>query len=540
MPKVGMVSLGCPKNLVDSEVMLGILAGHGYELTPRAEEAEILIVNTCGFIGPASQESIDTILELAEHKKSGNARRLVVAGCLVERYRENILREVPEVDFVIGTNEVERVLDACRELPDGDCRLPIEESLETQNSKLETPKSKLVPARELQKGAFSSFDLRASSPQPAIPYLYHEFTPRVLATPSYSAYVKIAEGCDHPCSFCVIPQMRGHFRSRPLESVVREVENLARRGVREVTLIGQDTTSYGRDLGLTDALPTLLRQLGQSGGLERIPGLVWLRFLYCYPNQVSEALIEAVAETPKVAKYFDIPLQHASAAVLKLMKRGSSGRHFLRMLERIRAVVPDVALRTSMIVGFPGETEDDFKALMDFVSAAKFDHLGVFLYSNEESSGSYGLPNQVPARVAQRRKRQLLALQRKVSRRKLRVRIGESLPVLVEGRSEETDLLFKGRAEWQAPEIDGVVLINDFEGTEPVPGEFRWATVTDASDYDLVVRLEARAFADRPLAAQAIDRTGIENSGGVTAGRAPASGISSRLVNIQLTAAVGR
>jgi len=493
MPKVGLVSLGCPKNLVDSEVMLGVLAGHGYELTPRAEDADVLIVNTCGFIAPAKQESIDTILEMAEHKKSGKAKRLVVAGCLVERYRQDILREIPEVDFVVGTNEVERILEAC------------DLKVEAQDAGLKAGATSTTSARQdadLKVGApltTSVTGRRRGLEGRAEPYLYHEFTPRVLATPSYSAYVKIAEGCDHPCTFCVIPQMRGHFRSRRFESVVREVESLVRQGVREITLIGQDTTSYGRDLGLSDGLPRLLRELGQPG---KIPDLVWLRFLYCYPNQVTDALIAAVAETPKVAKYFDIPLQHASAPVLKRMKRGSSGRHFLKMLERIRAGVPNVALRTSMIVGFPGETEEDFKALMDFVSAAEFDHLGVFLYSNEETSGSFALPNQVPAGVARRRQRQLLALQRKISRRKLRARVGQSgqsLPVLVEGRSEETDLLFKGRAEWQAPEIDGSVLINDFEGTEPVPGEFRWATLTASSDYDLVARLEARAFAETPV-----------------------------------------
>ncbi|MBI1983854.1 MAG: MiaB/RimO family radical SAM methylthiotransferase, partial [Acidobacteria bacterium] len=287
------------------------------------------------------------------------------------------------------------------------------------------------------------------------------------------------------------PQMRGRFRSRRFESVVREAENLARQGVREITLIGQDTTSYGEDLGLRDGLPALLRELA------RIPELVWVRFLYCYPNRMSEALIEAVARTPKVCNYFDIPLQHASGPVLKAMRRGSSGEHFLRMLEKIRAAIPGVALRTSMIVGFPGETEDDFKALLDFVAAAEFDHLGVFLYSNEETSGSYGLPNQVRARVARARQRKLLVLQRKISRRRLRRWVGNSFPVLVEGRAEETDMLFRGRLETQAPEIDGQVYINSFEGTEPQPGEFRWATVTSAGDYDLVARLEARTFAER-------------------------------------------
>jgi ribosomal protein S12 methylthiotransferase len=457
MPKVGMVSLGCPKNLVDSEVMLGVLSRHGYELTPRAEDADVLIVNTCSFIEPAKRESIDTILEMAEHKKSGAARRLVVAGCLVERYRKEILRDIPEVDYVIGTNELERVLEAC--------------AFETAG-------------RE--------------SLAPLAPYLYHEFTPRVLSTPSYSAYIKIAEGCDHPCSFCVIPQMRGNFRSRRFESVVREAESLGAQGVGEITLIGQDTTSFGEDLKLRDGLAALLRELG------KIEDLVWIRSLYCYPNRLTDAVIAAVAETPKVCKYFDIPLQHSSAEVLKLMRRGSSGAHFLKLLEKIRGAIPGAGLRTSFIVGFPGETEDDFKALCEFVSAAEFDHLGVFLYSNEESSRSFALPNHVAARTARRRQRELLALQRKISRRKLGGKIGQRLPVLVEGRSEETELLYTGRLETQAPEIDGRVLINDFAGAEPQPGEFRWATITGSADYDLIARLEEESFAKRatPPAAQ--------------------------------------
>jgi len=451
MPKkVGMVSLGCPKNLVDSEVMLGILAHHGFELTPRPDEADVIIVNTCAFIEPAKQESINTILEMAEYKKFGAAKKLVVAGCLVERYRQEIQQQIPEVDYAIGTNELERVLVACNE----------------------------------------------NSPQPAAgapaePYLYHEFTPRVLATPSYSAYLKIAEGCDHPCAFCVIPQMRGAFRSRRFASVIREAENLARQGVRELTIVGQDTTSYGEDLGLRDGLPALLRELG------KIQDLVWVRFLYCYPNRVTDSLIAAVAETPKVAKYFDIPLQHASANVLKLMKRGSNGQQFLRMIEKIRAAIPGVALRTSFIVGFPGETGDDFKALLDFVAAAEFDHLGVFLYSNEETSRSFESPNQVPAPIARRRQKQIMALQRKISRRNLQGMVGKLLPVLVEGPSEETELLYQGRTARQAPGIDGCILINDFDGPEPQRGDFRWATVTEVGDYDLVARLEAEFFAER-------------------------------------------
>ena len=445
-----MVSLGCPKNLVDSEVMLGILARQGYELTPRADQADVIIVNTCAFIDPAKRESIETILEMAEHKKSGSAKRLVVAGCLVERYRQEILSEIPEVDFVIGTNELEKVLEAC-----------------------------------------GSESLRRTSEGQAEPYLYHEFTPRVLSTPGYSAYLKIAEGCDHPCSFCVIPQMRGRFRSRRFASVLREAENLAKQGVRELTIVGQDTTSYGEDLGLRDGLAALLRELGE------IPELVWVRFLYCYPNRVSEALIAAVGESAKVAKYFDIPLQHASGQVLKMMRRGSNGRQFLRLIEKIRRAIPGVTLRTSFIVGFPGETEDDFKALLDFVAAAEFDHLGVFLYSNEESSRSFELADQIPARVAQRRQQRLMALQRKISRRRLRGKVGQSFPVLVEGRSKETDLLFEARLESQAPGIDGHVLINEVEGAEPQAGEFRWATITGSGDYDLVARLEDRLSAER-------------------------------------------
>jgi ribosomal protein S12 methylthiotransferase len=287
--------------------------------------------------------------------------------------------------------------------------------------------------------------------------------------------------------------MRGRFRSREFASVVREAENLARNGVAELTIVGQDTSSYGEDLGLRDGLASLLRELG------KIPELVWVRFLYCYPNRLTDALIATVAETPKVAKYIDVPLQHASAPVLKSMRRGSSGENFLPLIERIRAAIPEVTLRTSLIVGFPGETEEDFQLLLSFVEAAQFDHLGVFLYSNEETSSSYALPGQVPLAVVGRRRQKLMALQRRISRAKLRQRIGRSFPVLVEGRCEETELLFQGRLESQAPGIDGRVLINDFEGSEPRPGEFRWATITAAGDYDLVSRLEARNFAVRAV-----------------------------------------
>src|SRR5438128_5798150 len=371
MPKVGFVSLGCPKNLVDSEVMMGILARDGYELTPRADEADVLVVNTCSFIEPAQQESVDAILEMAEHKKFGSAKKLIVAGCLVERYRDQILAQVPEVDAVVGTGEVERILEAVH----GELRV--------------------LPAEP-----------------PA--FLYHDLTPRILTTPKHAAYMKIAEGCDHPCSFCIIPQLRGKFRSRRFESVVKEAENLAAAGAREVTLIGQDTTSYGEDLGLRDGLAKLLSRLAE------IEELAWVRFLYAYPNRVTQGLLDTLAAHERLAKYMDMPLQHASRNVLARMKRGSSGDAFLKLLGRIRATIPGVFLRTSFIVGFPGEMEADFNELCDFVREAQFDWTGAFEYSDVENAASYALEEQVDAETIAGRRNQLMAIQKQISRRKLR------------------------------------------------------------------------------------------------------------------------
>ena len=309
MPKVGFVSLGCPKNLVDSEVMMGILARAGYEITPRADDADVLVVNTCSFIAPAQQESVQSILEMAEYKKFGRAQKLIVAGCMVERYRREIRAQIPEVDVVIGTGEIEKILAAC----EGDLRAG--------------------------EGGASASELPT--------YLYHDLTPRILATPRHTAYIKINEGCDHPCTFCVIPQLRGKFRSRRFESVVREAENLTGAGVREISLIGQDTTFYGEDLGLRDGLATLLERLAQ------IEELHWIRFLYCYPNRITPKLLETIAAHRRLVKYLDIPLQHASRSVLARMKRGSSGDAFLKTLDKIRRTIPGVSLRTSFIVGFP-------------------------------------------------------------------------------------------------------------------------------------------------------------------------------------------
>jgi len=357
MTKVGFVSLGCPKNLVDSEVMMGILAREGYEVTPRADEAEILVVNTCSFIEAAQKESVDAILEMAEHKKFGAAKKLIVAGCLVERYRAQILEQVPEVDAVIGTGEVERIMEAVEG------------------------------------------DLRALPAQPPA-FLYHDLTPRLVTTPKHAAYIKIAEGCDHPCTFCIIPQLRGAFRSRRFESVVREAENLAKAGAREITLIGQDTTSYGEDLGLRDGLAQLLEKLAQTSDL------LWVRFLYAYPNRVTQKLLDTIAAHPRLAKYMDMPLQHASRNVLARMKRGSNGEAFLKLLERIRTTIPGVSLRTSFIVGFPGESEADFEELCDFVRTANLDWMGVFEYSDVDNAGSYTLDEKVDAEtISDRRNR---------------------------------------------------------------------------------------------------------------------------------------
>ena len=444
--KVGFVSLGCPKNLVDTEVMMGRLAAEGHELTPRPEDAEVIVVNTCSFIDPAKQESVDTILEMAEYKKTAGVKRLVVAGCLVERYREDIRKNLPEVDAVVGTNELDAIAAACR----GD-----------------------EPASV-----------------GAEPYLYHDLTPRVLSTPRHFAYIKIAEGCDHPCSFCVIPQFRGAFRSRRFESVVAEATRLFENGVREINLIGQDTTCYGEDLGIRDGLALLLERLAQIES----PREKWVRFLYAYPNKVTQKLLDAIAAHDSLAKYIDMPLQHASAGVLKRMKRGASGDIFLKLIERIRRTIPGVAVRTSMIGGFPGETEADFEELCRFVEAARFDRLGVFSYSDEETSGSYHLDAKVDRRSIYNRKRRLMAIQRKVSRAANRRLVGREVPVLVEGPSRETDLLWEARMATQAPEIDGVCLVNDFEGAEPAPGQMRVLRITEAHDYDVVgTLLEAPA-----------------------------------------------
>src|SRR5258706_2344120 len=417
MPKAGIISLGCPKNLVDSEVMMGVLARNGYEFTPRAEEADVLVVNTCSFIAPAQKESIDTILEMAEYKKFGVAKKLIVAGCLVERYREQILAQIPEVDAIVGTGEVENILAAVE--------------------------------GELRSDAASTAALPT--------YLYHDLTPRILSTPKHAAYIKIAEGCDHPCTFCIIPQLRGKFRSRRFESVMREAENLSAAGAREITLIGQDTTSYGEDFGLRDGLAQLLAKLSQ------VEDLLWVRFLYAYPNRVTQKLLDTLAEYPRLAKYMDMPLQHASRNVLARMKRGSHGDAFLKLLERIRSTIPGVSLRTSFIVGFPGETESDFDELCDFVRAANIDWMGVFEYSDVDNAGSYALDEKVDAETITDRRNRLMAIQKKISREKRRAFKGGAAIALVEGPSDENPLAREARLEGMSPDIDGKLYLTDVE-----------------------------------------------------------------------------
>ncbi|HVP51144.1 MAG TPA: 30S ribosomal protein S12 methylthiotransferase RimO [Terriglobales bacterium] len=472
--KVGFVSLGCPKNLVDSEVMMGLVARAGAEITPRAEDADVIVVNTCSFIGTAQQESVDTILEMAGHKTAGRAKKLVVAGCLVERFRNEIQKNIPEVDAVVGTGELENILAAAG-------IAPIQPA--NSNSPFVVLPSRPEAGARAGQGRFARNEWQGAIAD--LPnYLYDENTPRVLATPPWSAYIKIAEGCDHPCSFCIIPQLRGKFRSRRFESVVAEAERLARSGVREITLIGQDTTCYGEDLGLKEGLALLLERLAL------IEELRWIRFLYAYPNKVSGRLLGAIAGYEKICSYIDVPLQHASAGVLKRMKRGGGSQVFLRSIERMRRIIPGLTLRTSLIVGFPGETERDFDELCDFVRAAEVDWLGVFGYSDEEGAASHALGGKLPPAEIEHRRRKLMQIQKQISRRKKNAMLGRTFDLLLEGPSAETELLWEGRSEMHAPEIDGKVFVNDFGAHADVrPGEFYRCEVAEAHDYDLVVKL---------------------------------------------------
>jgi ribosomal protein S12 methylthiotransferase len=439
---VGLVSLGCPKNLVDSEVMLGRLRQQGYEIVTDAKQADVIVVNTCAFIDRAKQESVDTILEMAREKEIGRARRLVVTGCLAQRYDAELRKEIPEIDATLGTGQVDEILRAVA----GDATVT---------------------------------DAGAGLPT----WVYDHTAPRVLSTPSYMAYVKISEGCDYTCSFCIIPTLRGRHRSRQLDDIVIEAGALAARGVKELVLVAQDSTRYGLDLGMRDGLAALLRRLGAVDGIE------WIRVMYAYPATMTDPILDVMASEPKVVKYVDMPLQHAADAALKRMKRPTGKGNLLGLVDRIRERIPGVALRTSFIVGFPGETAQEFDELLAFVKAGQFDSVGVFTYSDEEGTTSLDLPDRVSPLVKENRKRQLMALQKRISARKNRARVGERVRVLVEGPHPEWELLLKGRLATQAPEIDGAVLISDTADRALVPGAFVDCEVTEAHAYDLVARV---------------------------------------------------
>jgi ribosomal protein S12 methylthiotransferase len=457
-----MVSLGCPKNLVDSEVMLGLAQEQGHQLTRDAADAEVLIVNTCAFIDKAKQESIDTILEMAEHKKTGACQRLVVTGCLAERYRDELREQIPEIDAILGTGEVPQIVEAIG-LRDSGLGIRTVPLLRSNGEPVWTgdrgPKTEDLPT-----------------------YLYDASTPRRLATPRHYAYVKIAEGCDYKCAFCIIPTLRGKYRSRTHESVVAEAERLAAQGVKELLLISQDTTFYGIDRGERGALARLLRALNQIEGLE------WIRTLYLYPTTITDDVLDAMAESAKVCKYVDLPLQHASDRVLKRMKRPGTRAGYEQLLDRIRQRVPGVTLRTTFIVGFPGETDEDYAELESFVQSVGFDHVGVFTYSHEEGTSAHGLEDDVPAALKKRRQAGLMRLQRRLVERAQRSRIGSQVRILVDGPSAEHDLVLRGRMEGQAPEIDPQVYLTDCDPSELTPGQFIRAEVVGNRGYDLVVR----------------------------------------------------
>ena len=471
--------------------MMGLLQAAGATMTTDAASADVLVVNTCSFIDKAKQESVDTILEMARLKTDGRAQRLVVAGCMVERYRDEIRKNIPEVDAVVGTGELDKILEAAgvqapRHAHAAD-NSPFR-ILTTAESAAPIAAPRAARAEgdaRAAKGRFSRAHwdgATASLPE----YLYDETTPRLRATARASAYIKIAEGCDHPCGFCIIPQLRGKFRSRRFESVVAEAQRLVSEGVQEITLIGQDTTCYGEDLGLRDGLAQLL------DALAKIDGLRWLRFLYAYPNKVTPRLLETMARHDNICKYLDVPLQHASPAVLKRMQRGGGAEIFLKMLERARVAMPEIALRTSFIAGYPGETEADFEQVVQFVQAARFDWLGVFEYSDEEGAAAYALDGKVPKRSITARRNRLMREQKKISHAARAQWVGQTLDVLVEGESEETPLLWQGRSEKHAPQIDGLVYVNDFgPHAQLEAGQFYRCEITEAHDYDVVARVVA-------------------------------------------------
>jgi len=435
--KLAVVSLGCAKNLVDTEVMLGLLAEAGYELTGREEEAEVLVVNTCGFINAAREESIDTILELAELKKTGKCRALVITGCLAQKYRDDLLAEIPEIDGIMGTGELTAITGVVKAALAGDAPAPIA--------------------------------------QPD--FLYDHNLPRVQSTPFYTAFVKIAEGCDNRCSYCAIPELRGGYRSRAMESIVAEVKALDGRGVREINLIAQDTTRYGEDIYGSYKLAELLRTL------TALPGIGWLRVLYAYPTHFTDELIDVIAASPNICRYLDIPLQHAHDRILRQMNRRGAQQDIINLINKLRDRIPGLAIRTSFIVGFPGETAEEFQTLLKFVKDMEFDRVGVFTYSREEDTPAGVMPGQIPEKEKQHRRDLVMRTQQEISLKKNRQKIGQILSVLAEGKSTENPELYIGRTEFDAPEIDGNIF---FTGPEMMSGEIVRVKVTGATEYDLM------------------------------------------------------
>jgi len=466
--KIGLVSLGCPKNLVDSEVMLGLAQKSGLELTRDPANADVLVVNTCAFIDKAKQESVDTILEMAEFKKTGACRTLVVTGCLAERYRDELREQIPEIDAVLGTGQVPEIVDAL--------------GLNTPRAVTAAPIQLLRSNGEPVLPRASVPESRVQGPESLPTYLYDADTPRLLATPRHYAYIKIAEGCDYKCGFCIIPKLRGHYRSRPHDSIVREARELAARGVKELLLISQDTTFYGNDRGERGALARLLRSL------KDVEGLQWIRLLYLYPTTIGDDVLDAMAELDKVCRYVDLPLQHASDPVLKRMKRPGTRASYERLLDRIRRRMPDVTLRTTFIVGYPGETQDDVDQLLDFVGAMSFSHVGVFTYSHEEGTSAHGLTDDVTAAVKERRRAAVMRRQRQIVTRANRARTGNRLRLLVDGPSSEHDLVLRARSAGQAPDIDPVVYLTDCDPSLLSPGQFVDAEIVSSREYDLMAR----------------------------------------------------
>ena len=447
--KVAIVSFGCAKNLVDSEVMLGVLAERGYEPVQDPKLADLIVVNTCGFLQSAVEEAIEKILELAQNKENGKCKKLIVAGCMVERYRAELAKELPEVDAFLSTDELMQVgldfitTDKCFD----NARRPL--------------------------------------------YLYDEKTPRMISTGSHLAYVKIADGCDRPCAFCIIPKLRGSYRSRKLESVVTEVKSLFSKGTKEIDLIAQDLTNYGKDLNDDTTLVNLLKRLRA----EKLPLDSWVRLMYSYPAGITEELILLIKETPFVCDYLDLPLQHISDRILKNMHRPLGEKRTRQLIADIRKWHPQLVMRTTFIVGFPGETKEDIEMLEGFIREGWFEHVGIFAYSQEEEAKSFNYPEQVSLNEAEERRNYLLGIQQQLVGEKLRQRVGKRERVLIEGWHPETELLLVGRTEWQAPEVDGQVIVNEVLGAdskksvESKIGSFAEVEFTDTKGYDLIGRI---------------------------------------------------